>query len=282
AHDRVGLPQRARTVDQRRHLAIGIQRKVFGAPVRATAEIDVLELDRRLQVLRDRTGLARVHRVEPVELHRVFSLRLADGFSGSGVAHGPPASLRRLAAVCSPIAPVRRCCALRHAGSAASSVREPLRVMAAMRERASLRSARNVTQPCCSATARLRVNVVRSVDSISAISPTERGPPICSADSNVNWVLRRPCARKAWSNSRVITRDARRTARHRQRVVSSRPGMVGMPIGVYAPNCLVKCPDGSLAVSDAGGARDASSASGRRWLRMAWHCEWIYRRLYGY
>lgn len=193
---------------------------------RPLAEVELYAVHRRFEIFGGRASLARRKHIEPaVGFHRWVPFRGWEGpVVGGTETHGPPASARRLAAVCAPMASVRPCCILRHVGNAETSTREPCAVNSANRERASSRSVRTVTHPFDCATARLRVSVVRSRPRSSANSPIDRGPVRCRADNKVNWVARRPWARSAWSNSRVIARAARRDARHRHWVVSRTAG----------------------------------------------------------
>jgi hypothetical protein len=70
-HDGIRLPETTGARLQHRHLAVGIEGEELRRSVLPLSEIDVNELGRRVEILRDRAGFSRIGGFEIVELHEV-------------------------------------------------------------------------------------------------------------------------------------------------------------------------------------------------------------------
>src|SRR5262245_24989936 len=71
AHDRVRLPQAQAAIAECGDLAVRIDGEKLWRLLLALAEVDAHELDRRVEVARNRAGLAGVKCLEIIKLHRI-------------------------------------------------------------------------------------------------------------------------------------------------------------------------------------------------------------------
>src|SRR5258706_9952371 len=77
AHDRVGFPDDPLAIDQRRHLAVRIDGEIGRRLLLALDQVEIDELDRRLQVSGYGAGLPRREDVRIVKLHGLAFLSCA-------------------------------------------------------------------------------------------------------------------------------------------------------------------------------------------------------------